>query len=424
MSDGMIEKTSTTDSTDMTESATDMAKQVSPIDWRITPHVRNLQASIIREMLKFSSLPGVISFAGGLPAPEMFPLEEMKDACQRNIEKYGSDCMQYSLSMGITPLREMIARRATARGVKTEVANVLVTSGGQQALEMIARAFIDPEDTIITEFPTYVGAIQAFNYHRAKYVYVKMDDNGMLVDDLEEKIKASNPKLIYVVANFQNPSGITMSLERRHKLIELASKYNIPIIDDDPYSELQFAGEPITPLKAIGGDIVITLGTFSKLLAPGLRIGWINAPEEVMPMFERVKQVSDLHANTFTQYMILDFLERGLLDGHIKKIRADYSVKRDLMIKAIEEHFPKSVKFTRPEGGLFLWCELPEGADARKLLDFAIEEKVTYVIGKAFAPDGSGDNTFRLNFSNANHETIVEGIKRLGRVFRDQLPAA
>lgn len=396
--------------------------KTSPKDWRFTPHVANLEASIIREMLKFSNLPGVISFAGGLPAPEMFPLEEMKTSCANIIDKYGATSMQYSLSMGITPLREAIAERANLRGIRSEFANILITSGAQQALEMVSRAFIDPGDVVITEYPTYVGAIQAFNYHRATYEYVPMDSGGMQVDLLEEMINRCNPKLIYVVSTYQNPSGITMTLPRRRKLVEIASRHNIPIIDDDPYSELRFEGEPVTSLKALGGDIVISLGTFSKLLAPGLRIGWINGPAEIMPLFERVKQVSDLHANTFTQYMVLDFLERGLLEEHINKIRADYSAKRDLMIKAIEEYFPTTVTITRPEGGLFLWCKLPEGADARELLDYAIAEKVTYVVGKAFHPDARGENTFRLNFSNASHETIVEGIKRLGKVFHTHLP--
>ena len=406
------------------EMVMDERSNVRPLEWGITDHVRHLKASIIREMLKISSLPNVISFAGGLPAPEMFPLKDLEESCHRVIERYGSDSMQYSLSMGVTPLREKIAERASRRGIKTETANILVTSGGQQALEMVARAFIDPGDTIICEYPTYVGAIQAFNYHRAKYVSVPMDDDGMLVDQVEEKIKRHNPKLIYLVANYQNPSGITLSLERRHKLVEIAQRYNIPIVDDDPYSELCFDGQPLTPLKAIGGDAVIALGTFSKLLAPGLRVGWINGPAEIMPIFERVKQVSDLHCNTFAQYMILDYLERDLLDGHIEEIRADYSAKRDLMIKSIEEYFPPNVKFTRPKGGLFLWCELPKGTDARELLDYAVEEKVTYVIGKAFAPDGAGDNTFRLNFSNANHDELVEGIKRLGKVFYERVPGA
>jgi 2-aminoadipate transaminase len=399
------------------------SKNVDPNKWGITPHVAELKASIIREMLKYSRMPGIISFAGGLPAPEMFPLEDMKASCDSIIDKYGSDSLQYSLSMGIAPLREAIAERSNKRGIVSSLDNILITSGAQQALEMVARAFIDPGDTIITEYPTYVGAIQAFNYHRAKYDFVPLDDDGMRVDLLEEHIKRTHPKLIYVVSTYQNPSGKTMSLERRHKLVEIASRYNIPIVDDDPYSELRFNGEPITSLKAIGGDIVISLGTFSKLLAPGLRVGWINGPVAVMPLFERVKQVSDLHANTFAQFMVYDYLDRGLLDPHIDAIRADYSAKRDLMIKAIQEHFPKSITFTHPEGGLFLWCELPEGIDAHELLEYAVEEKVTYVIGQAFHPDGGGKNTFRLNFSNANHETIVEGIKRLGRMFAKRLPS-
>lgn len=401
----------------------DIEKSIFPEKWGFAPHVLNLKASIIREMLKYSNMPGVISFAGGLPAPDMFPLEQMEESCSRIIEKYGSTSMQYSLSMGVGPLREAIASRSRSRDIETKLENILITSGGQQALEMVTRAFIDPDDVVLTEYPTYVGAIQAFNYYRAQYECVPMDSDGMIIDGLEERIKARKPKLIYVVTTYQNPSGITMSLERRKRLVEIASKYNIPIIDDDPYSELRFVGDPATSLKALGGEIVISLGTFSKLIAPGLRIGWINGPAEVMPIFERVKQVSDLHANSFTQYMINDFLERDLLDEHIARISANYSAKRDLMIKSIAEYFPRSMTHTNPEGGLFLWCELPEGMDARSLLDDAIKEKVTYVIGEAFHPDGGGKNTFRLNFSNASHETIVEGIKRLGHVFNKRIPS-
>lgn len=405
----------------MSEITMEKQDQVAPHKWRFAPHVVQAEVSIIREMLKISSLPGVISFAGGLPAPEMFPLEELKKSCVNAINQRGSDSMQYSLSMGLPKLREQISERAKSRGIKSNLKNILITSGAQQALEMVARAFIDPGDIILTEYPTYVGALQAFNFYQARYETVGMDDNGLLVDQVEEKIKRFDPKLMYVVTTYQNPSGRTLSLDRRHKLVEIASRYNIPIVDDDPYSELRFEGDPITSLKAIGGDIVISIGTFSKLLAPGLRIGWLNAAESIMPLFEKVKQSCDLHANTFTQSMIIDFLERDLLDDHINKIRADYCLKRDMMIRAIKEYFPPEIRHTSPEGGLFLWCQLPEGADAKELLDYAIDEKVTYVIGSAFHPDGGGQNTFRLNFSNANHETILEGIKRLGRVFTEHV---
>jgi 2-aminoadipate transaminase len=392
-----------------------------PEKWDIAPHVLSLETSIIREILKISSKPGVISFAGGLPAPEMFPLEDMKQSAAEVIDKYKSDCMQYSLSMGITPLRDAIAERETKLGVPSKVENILITSGSQQGLELCARAFIDRGDYIITEYPTYVGALQAFNFYQARYAPVDMDENGMLVDQVEAAIKKYNPKMIYTVSTFQNPTGITMSEERRRALVEIAVKYNIPLIDDNPYGEIRFAGMPVPSLKAIGGDAVISLGTFSKTLAPGLRIAWINAPKEITSIFEKVKQCTDLHTNTFTQYMIYNFLSAGKLDPHIKRLIKNYGDKRNLMLKEMEKHFPPNMTWTKPEGGLFLWVEFPKNISASKLFEKAIEQKVAYVYGRPFYPDGKTDNTFRLNFSNATHETISEGIRRLGKMIKEHM---
>jgi len=390
-------------------------------EWKITPHVQGLEASVIREILKISSQPGVISFAGGLPAPELFPLEDLKESMASSIEKYGSNSVQYSLSKGITPLRELLAKRATERGTKSEIENILITSGGQQGIELVARAFIDPGDYILTEYPTYVGALQAFDYYQSRYATVEMDDEGMIIDQVEEKLTKYKPKLIYTVSNFQNPTGITMSVPRRKALIELAMKHNVPIIDDNPYSDIRFTGERLPTLKSIGGDVVIAIRTFSKVLAPGLRIGWMNGPVEIMDYFEKVKQCADLHTNTLCQYMIYEYVAAGKLEPHVEKLKADYKVKRDLMIDTMRETFPGGIKWTEPEGGLFLWVELPSHMSAKDLLHKAVKMKVSYVYGQPFYPDRQGFNTLRLNFSNATHEGIIEGIKRLSRLFKENM---
>lgn len=392
-----------------------------PEKWGVTTHVIELETSIIREILKMSSQPGVISFAGGLPAPEVFPVEDLKEAASRALDKYRDKALQYSLSMGVTEFRQAIAEYSCRRipNIKTE--NVLITSGSQQGLDLIGRAFIDPGDYIVCEAPTYVGALQAFDFYQARYATVRMDEHGMIVDEVEDAIKKCNPKFIYVVPNFQNPSGITLSLKRRLQLIEIANKYRLPIIDDNPYGDLRFSGEPVPSLCSLGGDTVISLSTFSKIVAPGLRIAWMIACPDIMPIFEKVKQCGDLHTSTYGQMVLLEYLRMGKLDDHVEKIRRVYGARRDIMIKSIEEYFPPEVKFTRPEGGLFLWITLPEGMSGKELLPKAIEAKVAYVYGSPFFPDGGGENTLRLNFSNANEEEIVEGIKRLGRLIKESM---
>ncbi len=396
-------------------------KEVRTDRWPVNPHVKDLQASILREILKTSSQPGVISFAGGLPAPEMFPLEDLQQALIDAIAKYGSDCMQYSLTRGIPLLRELLAKRATERGTKSEVDNIIVTTGGQQAIELIARTFISPGSYILTENPTYVGALQVFNYYRAKYAPVAMDHEGMIIDQVEEKIREYHPSIIYTVSNFQNPTGITLSLERRKALIELALKYEIPIIDDNPYGDVRFAGEPLPTLKSIGGDAVIAVRTFSKTIAPGFRVGWVNGPKDIMDYIEKSKQCIDLHTSSINQYMLYEYVASGKLEPHIERIKTDYREKRDVMLKAMEEHFPDGTTWTHPEGGLFLWVELPSHMSGKDLLPKAIDLKVAYVYGQPFFPDGSGLNTLRLNYSNANHEDILTGIKRLGKLFKDHM---
>ncbi|MFH2035708.1 MAG: PLP-dependent aminotransferase family protein [Candidatus Zixiibacteriota bacterium] len=394
----------------------------NPEEWPFTDNVKGLTTSIIREILKISNQPGVISMAGGYPSPDAFPIEDLKESASRVIDKYQSVALQYSYSMGVPEFREEVAKRETENGAASKMENILITSGSQQGIELLARAFINPGDYIMLESPTYVGALQAFNYYKPRYATVPMDHDGMIVEEAETIIKKYKPKFIYAVSTFQNPTGISMSADRKKALIDLAMKYNIPLVDDNPYGELRYSGKAIPTMKALGGDAVISLGTFSKIAAPGLRIAWMNAAKSILPMFEKIKQGCDLHTSTFAQFIYADFISSGKLSAHIPKIVKLYRPKRDAMISAIEKNFPSEITFTRPEGGLFLWCELPLGMSASMLLPEAVKEKVTYVYGQPFFADGTGDNTFRLNFSNASLENINIAIAALGRVFKANMP--
>lgn len=399
----------------------DINHRVHADKWQIAPHVLQLETSIIREILKISSQPGVISFAGGLPAAELFPIELMKHVTAEALDTYGSEVLQYGLSRGVPLLVDVIAQRATERGTPTTSQNVLVTSGAQQGIELVARAFIDPGDYVLVENPTYLGALQAFNYYQARYLTVDMDKDGILVDQVEEKLKRHKPKLIYTVSNFQNPTGITMSIERRRALCDLAIRYDIPIVDDNPYGDVYFTSDRLPTIKSYGGDAVIALRSFSKIISPGLRLGWMNGPKEIVSQFEKVKQCADLHTSTFCQYVIYEFIRHGYLDPHIEKIRVDYKRKRDWMLRALEAWFPVEAKWTRPDGGLFIWVELPEHMSARELFPKAVDMKVAYVYGAPFYANGGGENTMRLNFSSSSMDQIDEGIKRLGRLIKEHM---
>ncbi len=391
------------------------------LNWTFSVGAQEMKSSVIREILKITERPDIISFAGGLPAPELFPVEDLKRACQAVLENVGPKSLQYSLSLGVPPLRKFLAERLSRKGVAITEDNILVTGGSQQGLDIVGKMFLDKGSVVICESPTYLGAIQAFNVYNPHYVTVEMDESGMMTDQVEENIKKYKPRLIYVVPNFQNPSGITLSYQRREHLVKLAKEYYVPIIDDNPYGELRYAGEDVPSLKSLGGDLVIQLGTISKIISPGLRIAWIVASTQVMTMFERLKQGADLHTNTFAQYVVAEYVKDGRLDKHIEEIKAAYGERRGVMIKAMTEYFPENVKWTEPEGGLFLWVELPPGISSTALLQQALEQKVAYVPGKPFYPYEDKDNTLRLNFSNASPEMIIEGIKRLGNVFKENI---
>lgn len=386
-------------------------------NWPFSKLATSLEASVIRETLKLSNKPGIINFAGGLPAAELFPVDAIYECIDAVMTDHAAPALQYSLSQGVPLLRELLAERISKQGLPVTAENILITTGSQQGLDLIGRVFIEPGDYVITELPTYLGALQAFNFYQCRYAPVQMDNDGMIIDQLEEKIRLFNPKLIYVVPNFQNPSGITLSYQRRKALMSLVFRHQVALIDDNPYGELRYSGTPQPSLRGLGGDAVIQLGTFSKLISPGLRVGWICAPVSAIKIIEKAKQAVDLHSATFTQFVVAEFLKRGFLEPHIEIIRASYAARREIMINAMKEHFPANVTWPFPDGGLFLWVQLPEHVSSTMIFQQAVNEGVAFVPGRPFHPDGSGDNTMRLNFASSTAENIVEGIRRLGRVF-------
>ena len=392
-------------------------------EWQFSRMARSVKSSIIRETLKITQKPGIISFGGGLPAPELFPTEGLIKAAERVLREKGESALQYGTTEGYYRLRELLANRLNRRGINVTPDDILITGGSQQGLDLCAKALVDEGSIIITAKPTYLGAIQAFNVYFPKYITFESDDDGMTVDGLEEVLEKNkgNVRMIYLVPTFQNPDGRTIPLERRKKILELAAKYNVPVIEDDPYSELAFEADIPPAMKALAPSHVVMLGTFSKILAPGLRIAWIAAPKEMHEKLVMLKQGADLHTSTFSQYVIYEFSKDGRLDEHIAKIKEVYKRRRNVMVEAMEHYFPPEVKFTKPEGGLFLWVELPEHIDTMELLPKAVEKNVAYIPGSPFFPDGSGHNTMRLNYSKPTEAEIEEGIKRLAEVFKEAL---
>ena len=402
----------------------------TPWEYRFANRTQRMGSSVIRELLKLTEQPDIISFGGGLPAPEVFPVKEFKAACNYVLDNFGPQSLQYSTTEGYRPLREMIARHTTRYSVNVTPENILITSGSQQALDFIGRVFINQGDHIVVESPTYLGALQAWNAYGAQYIAVPSDENGMDVDKLEEALRIG-PKFIYVLPNFQNPSGTTLSLERRQRLVELADKYGVPIVEDDPYGQLRFEGEHLPSLVWLDSQYrgdngtytgnVIYLSTFSKLLAPGIRLAWVIAPEQVIRKLVTAKQAADLSSPAFNQMVAYEVGKGGFLDEHVKVIRQVYKERRDVMLEAMEELFPSNVHWTHPLGGMFLWGVLPEGMDAAEVLKTAIQRKVAFVPGASFHPNGGGNNTMRINFSYSNPETIREGITRLGTLLKELL---
>ncbi len=393
-----------------------------------------IKSSAIRELLKVTQKPEIISFGGGLPAPDVFPVQRFEEACHKVLSERGSQALQYGTTEGYQPLRDMIAHNMSRYGIVATADNVLITSGSQQALDLIGKLLINRGDRILVEAPTYLGALQAFNVYGAQYVSVPVDDDGLITEQLDISLR-TGPKFMYVLPNFQNPAGVTLSEGRRHQLILLADKYGIPIIEDDPYGQLRYEGDHIAPLVVLDRENlrrdngftlgnVIYLSTFSKTLAPGIRLAWIVAPEDVIVKLVQLKQAADLHTSTFNQYVAFEVAKDGFLDQHIKLIRQVYRERRDAMLQALHEYFPHEVTWTHPKGGLFLWVTMPAGTDSNALFQAALAEEVAFVPGDAFyAPNGhnEGGRHMRLNFSHSQPEQIREGIRRLSVAVKMQL---
>lgn len=383
-----------------------------------------LKASEIREILKLTENPEVISFAGGLPAPELFPVRELREACCTVLEQDGPRALQYATTEGNQGLRSWIAQRMnTTLGTCFDEDNILITNGSQQALDLSGKVFLDEGDVVLCESPTYLAALSAFRAYGCRFMAVPTDDDGMIMDALASVLEhTERVKIIYIIPNFQNPTGHTMGLERRKRLVELAEQYQVMVLEDNPYGELRFEGKALPAVQSFDKvGLVLSTGTFSKTLCPGLRIGWIAGDKEVIRKYTLVKQGVDLQSNTFTQALIANYLEQNNIDAHIQSMLAVYKKRRDVMLAAMDRLLPQELSFTRPEGGLFVWVSLPEGVNALELLETCIQRKVAFVPGSSFFPNGGHENTLRLNFSTMEEERIEKGISIFAATLREYM---
>ena len=392
-----------------------------PAPQRLARRMSHMQASAVRELLKVAERPDVLSFAGGLPAPELFPVKELAAAHAEVLAKDGAAALQYSSTEGYAPLREWVRARLARRGINVAIEQILITSGSQQGLDLAGRVLLDPGDRVVVENPSYLAALQTFGGCEAAFVPVESDDEGMRVEDLQAS--AGQPiRLIYAVPEFHNPKGTTLSPARRERLMAFAHEHRIPVIEDDPYGELRFRGEKTTPLAAMDeAGLVIHLGTFSKTLAPGVRLGWMVGSKEIIRSLTIAKQAADLHSATLAQRAISKLLETFDYDGHLNELRHSYGERCLAMLAALEKHLPAGTHWTRPDGGLFVWAQLPGGLRGEDVLEDALKEKVAFVPGAAFFASNPKHDFVRLNYSNRPPALIDEGMARLGRAVRHRL---
>jgi 2-aminoadipate transaminase len=376
-----------------------------------------LKTSAVREILKVAERPDILSFAGGLPAPELFPVQAIADAHAEVLATEGQAALQYSTTEGYGPLREWICGHLKQRGRVANPDQVLITNGSQQGIDLVAKVLLDPGDLVVVENPSYLAALQTFGAFEAKFATVGSDDQGLRTDDLERLLATHKPKLVYVVANFQNPKGTTLALERRRELVRLAQKHRFLILEDDPYGELRFTGEHLPSMASFDDEgVVVSLGTFSKTLAPGLRIGWVVGPKDFVRSLTIAKQSTDLHTATLAQRAVVKLLERFDYSAHLDALRPVYGQRANAMLDALKVHMPAGTRWTVPEGGMFLWVELPAGLSGDLLLPKAIEQKVAFVPGSPFFANEPRAEFIRLNYSNRPPELITEGMRRLGGV--------
>ena len=389
---------------------------------------KDMKASEVRELLKLLQVPGMISFAGGFPNPETFPTELIRKIVDDILRKDGSQALQYGITEGYPPLREAVADRMNKKGMDVSKDNVLITSGSQQVIDLMGKMFIDPGDIVVVSAPTYLTALTAFSAYQATFESIPLDQDNMRMDLFEDRMKklarrGRPPKIVYVLPNFHNPAGVTMPEKNRKKLIDLASDFDLIVLEDDPYSELRYTGEPIPPIKSFDDEgRVVYMGTFSKILAPGLRIGWLVADPEILRKLVIAKQSTDVCTNVLSQRIAHEYIIQGHIDPQIEKIKKIYGRKLDIMLRGLEEYAPSEIKWVKPEGGMFLWVTLPETIDSGDLLTKALKKRVAFVTGKAFYADPrDGKNAMRLNFTHPSDDTITEGLKRLGSVMNQEL---
>jgi 2-aminoadipate transaminase len=386
-----------------------------------------MRSSAMRDLMAITARPEVISLAGGLPDTSTFPPQSFAAQMTRIAQESSAQALQYGPTEGFEETKDCILQVMGAEGMLPEPEDVIVTTGGQQAIDLIAKTLVDPGDPVICEAPTYPGAVPVFCSYQADVIQVECDEDGMRLDELEEVLaqlgrSGRRPKFIYSVPSFQNPAGVTLSFERRRRLVELAREHEVLVVEDNPYGLLRYGGEPLPPLYQLdGGDYVIYLGTFSKILSPGIRLGWAVAPPPVMEKIVLGKQASDLCTSTLTQYFVREYFAEGRWRDYIASLVEIYRHRRDVMLESLEKHFPPQASWTNPEGGLFVWATLPDYIDTGDLLAKALRDDVAFVPGHAAYVDGRGRSSMRLNFSGVTEEEIREGVRRIGKVVAEQV---
>jgi len=384
--------------------------------------IKKIEKSAIVEILRVINQPGMISLAGGLPAPETFPQKIIEKLASLVIKKYNSLAFQYGQTEGLKPLREALVDFLAEKGIKTSFENIGIVSGSQQFLDLVAKVFINPGDYIAVEAPTYIGAVDAFSPYQPKFLEVKTDGEGIIPSDLEKKLKQKKVKFLYLIPTFQNPTGRTMSEKRRKELAAVIQKFNLLTIEDDPYGSLRYQGEAKKPLQVFAPHQVVYLSTFSKILSPGLRIGFYTGPKEVFRLINVAKQTADLHTNSFSQLIAAEYLLTGDFNHHLPNIIAIYKKRQQAMLNALDQYFPKNFAWTKPEGGMFIWLEGPKNFDSLKTYWQAVKNNVAYVPGQYFfVKPNQGKNTLRLNFTNVSEEKIIKAIKKLAEVIKKDL---
>ncbi len=398
------------------------------MDFRFSDSLRNMKPSEIRELLKYASTKGFISFGGGMPNPASFPMEDLRKIMEDVLSDYGSLALQYGNTVGLNDLRTEIKRLVKeTENISSSESEIIVTSGSQQGLYELAKIFVNPGDTVITEEPTYIGAISAFDANLAEMHSIPIDDNGIKTDLVEAEVKKlisqnKKPKFIYIIPTFQNPTGITLSLERRKHLVEISSRYEIPLVEDNPYGELRYSGKKIASLRSLDpSGQVIYMGTFSKVMCPGLRMGYTIGPEDFIAKANLLKQALDLSSSTFSQYVAWLYLKRDIIKKQIPKTIELYRKKRDTMLTALEQHFPEGSTWSKPDGGMFLWASVDKKINTTDMLKDAVREGVAYVSGNAFSPARVQGNSMRLNFTFSGENEILTGIERLAGLIEKKL---